>query len=162
MTNRVIVVSSPRTVIITTQQQRVVAATPRTIGVTVPTCTQGPPGVPGDLPSVVVAMDVLPHRVIAIDSEGHGIYADRRNESARSVLGVSSEAASTGTNCALIVRGTITWPDGGWLPGVALLLGEDGLLTQEVPTHLWLRQIGFAIDADTISIDIAPTYYLGD
>lgn len=161
-TRRVSAVVRPSSITITPAMTTVKAAPQLNSTVTIPTCTQGPPGIPGDLPSVIAATDLAGHRVIAADADGCGVYADYRSDSARSVLGVSTGACQAGGKCPLLVRGLLTWPAGGLLTGQPVLLGEDGVLVQSVPLTHWLRQIGFAIDADTISIDIAPAYYLGD
>lgn len=154
MTSSVTVVSlSPAQVTI---QQR------PTQGFNISVAKQGPPGPPGDMPSIVAGMNLSGHRVIAVNGSGVGIYADHSNGSALSVQGVSTDAALLGTSVQLFVRGKIQWPAGGLTPDMALYLGNTGAVTQVPPTTGWLRHIGMALSSDLIMLDIWPAFWLGE
>jgi hypothetical protein len=99
--------------------------------------------------------------VIAANSDGEGIYADQTNNTAMAVQGISRAAVVTGDDCVIARAGALAYPAGGLTPDDLLFLGTNGLMTQTPPSTGWLKQVGYAIDADTIAIEIGPAYWLG-
>lgn len=126
-----------------------------------PAGPQGPVGPAGDAPSITAAIDLGGHRAIAANADGEGIYADQSNNTALAVQGISTGAAVTGAACVVARSGLLAYPAGGLTPDAPIFLGATGLLTQTPPTTGWLKQVGYAVDADTISVEIGPAYWLG-
>ena len=130
-------------------------------------CQQGPPGPPGpigpagDAPSIVAAVDLGGHRVIAANADGEGVYADQSDNTALAVQGISVGAAVAGDSCVVVRGGALAYPASGLTPDLQIFLGASGLMTQTPPATGWLKQVGFAIDADTISVEFGPAYWLG-
>lgn len=123
---------------------------------------QGVPGADGDAPQLVAASALSGHRAIAVDANGHAIYADQGEASAQTVYGISTGAAESGASVTLQRSGPMEWPAGGLTPDLPLYLGSAGLLTQIPPTTGWLRQIAVATAAARIVIEIGPAYFLGE
>lgn len=60
-----------------------------------------------------------------------------------------------------MAEGPLVEPSWGWTPGLPVFCGPDGVLTQIVPTSgLWLRQVGAAVSATEITVDLRPPVYL--
>jgi chromosome segregation ATPase len=108
---------------------------------------------------IVMAESILSSEVIALDAEGKGIRADRRNTSAVSVVGIASNDAGPGESIALLTA-PFNYP-GTIVGGQSIFLGDNGGLTTSAPSSGWLRQVAVAIDASTIVVDIGTAYYLG-
>jgi len=108
---------------------------------------------------IVMAETVSTHEVIALNAEGKGVRADRRNTSAVSVVGIASVSAGPGESVALVTApfsysGTI-------VGGQSLFLSESGGMTTSAPDTGWLRQVAVAIDSSTVVADIGTAYFLG-
>lgn len=71
------------------------------------------------------------------------------------LVGVSIGAAAPGAICSYIAAGPITEPSWTWAPG-PVLLGIDGLLTQQEPASGFLQQVGISDSPTRIIVGILP------
>lgn len=111
--------------------------------------------------TVLAAISISGHRAIAADADGQAIYADQADETALAVLGLSTQAATTGDPLIVVAQGPLDWPAGGLTPDAPLFLGASGTLTHTAPTSGWVRQIAQAVDTDRLIISIGPAYRAG-
>lgn len=121
----------------------------------------GPQGPPGDSPDIIAGEAISGHRVIAVNSDGLGVYADHNNISAKKIYGFSTGAAILGDVISIATDGVLSWPAGGLTPDSLLFLGSSGMITATPPTTGWLVQVAIALDTDLIKIQINHAYYLG-
>lgn len=134
---------------------------------TIEVCRQGPPGpqgIPGPVGSqfsVTAAVPLGGHRVIALNADRKGVYADQADVLATTVVGFSASAAVVGDGVMLVQSGPLEYPAGGLTPEQPVFLGSDGLITQTPPSSGWLLRVGTALATDYIAVDIGPAYWLG-
>jgi hypothetical protein len=136
-------------------RQAVVVSSP---GIPGPRGEQGPAG---NIPSAVAGVTLSGHRAIAIDALGKAVYADCLDTTALALAGISTGAATQGDTVFLQYADQIEWPSADLTSDQIVFLSENGLLTQTAPTIGWSRQVGFAIAADRLLINIGPAYWLG-
>lgn len=130
--------------------------------VSVGLCQQGPPGPPGDSAAFIAAEDIGGHRVVSVDDAGLAIYASASNASARTVQGLSENAAIVGDLVQMVTTGVADYPPGGLVAHEPIFLGENGLMTTTAPTSGWLRQVGVALTSTTMAVEIGPAFRLKD
>lgn len=134
---------------------------------TIEVCRQGPPGPQGDPGptggqfSITTAQAVGGHRVIALNADREGVYADQADVLATTVVGFSANAAVAGDDVTLVQSGPLEYPAGGLIPEQPVFLGSDGLITQTPPSSGWLLRVGTALATNYITVDIGPAYWLG-
>lgn len=121
----------------------------------------GPRGEPGTPSAIRMTSpgNFSGHRVISSYQEIIQ-YADCRDESSFSVIGVTNSSATIGEELVLSLNGVIDYP-GELLVDQPVFLGEFGMLTQVVPTHKYMRKMGVAISQNQILLNIGETYTLG-
>lgn len=71
------------------------------------------------------------------------------------VVGISTGAAAAGALCTYVAAGPITEPSWSWSPG-PVLLGPDGLLTQQEPMTGFLQQVGLSDAPTRLIVGILP------
>lgn len=79
------------------------------------------------------------------------------NAHATQVVGIATQSGSPSASVTVRTAGTITEASWAWSPG-AVWCGADGVLTQS-PATGWLLQIGRAIDATTIDVDVDTPFF---
>jgi hypothetical protein len=99
------------------------------------------------------------HRLISLVSGGVA-YAEVTSPLIDTVLGFSGHAANAGQAINVQVTGRIAHAGWSWIPGLALFVGAGGVATQTVPVAGLLRQVGVAISATEIVVDLRPTVQL--
>lgn len=81
-------------------------------------------------------------------------YADKDiPEHAGLVFGVTKGASSTGEMAHVQIHGMMTEPSWNWTPG-PVFLGNNGMLTQDLPTTGFTLQVGSATSPQTLFINI--------
>lgn len=129
----------------------------------------GPKGEPGatevQYPALAQGQGVLGgHRVVMLTADGTVNYADARNpEDARRILGITTGAAVNGESANIQTTGPMIESSWSWVPDEPVYLGQDGLLTQTVPTWpsaAFLRVMGVAISPTTLLIGMGPVIHL--
>lgn len=121
---------------------------------------QGLPGPSGDSVSLVAAIALSGHRVIATDEAGLGVYADHRDASALAACGFSTGAVSEGAEVTLQSSGLLDWPAANLTEDLPVFLGESGQITQTPPSSGWARQVGIARSQELLQVDFGPAYRL--
>ncbi|MBB2959845.1 hypothetical protein [Methylobacterium sp. R2-1] len=71
------------------------------------------------------------------------------------LVGISTGAAAAGALCTYVAAGPVTEPSWSWSPG-PVLLGPDGLLTQQEPTSGFLQQVGLSDAPTRLIVGILP------
>jgi hypothetical protein len=142
---------SDREVIVTLgDRQTVVELAPREI--IVETGLRGPPG-PSDLEQGrAVAAEELPSGgLVGLDVAGRAVRAD----AARLIpaIGITREALEIGAMATIVQIGRVNGFT-GLTPGQPCWLGAAGALTQAPPTSGLTQEIGVALTADTILLDL--------
>jgi hypothetical protein len=131
----------------------------------------GPPGIAApideQIPDMAVptanytaSMPLSSWRVVATDAAGLVGYASFDDSSALTVVGVTVSATPSGSDASVQMAGLFDYPPGGLIPNHPVLLGADGQLTQTPPTAGWFRQIGVAVRADKLLIDIGIPIFI--
>ena len=72
------------------------------------------------------------------------------------IVGVTTQAGTTGTDVIVQVSGRMTNATWAWVAG-PVYSDDEGVLTQTAPATGWIVQVGRAIDATTIEIDVLLT-----
>lgn len=123
----------------------------------------GPPGPPGSggggsgsaiSQSVLAAEAIGGHLAVFAGPSGVSRASSSVVSQALKILGITSGAVSSGGYADVISAGLITEPSWNWTPGSALFLGLNGALTQTAPTAGFILQMGVAISATSINLDI--------
>jgi hypothetical protein len=114
---------------------------------------QGPPGPAGGV-TEVQAGDVIHGRRVIRMANGEAFHPNINDDSqALQVLGISLEAASSGSPFPVRTSGPMTDPGWDWEPGY-VYCGNDGVLTQSIPPTGWLQRVARVISPTTINVDI--------
>jgi hypothetical protein len=99
-------------------------------------------------------------RVIATDASGGGIYASRSTAATRDcIVGISTNACNVGETCHVKYTGIITDAGWAWTRG-PVYVSTNGQMTQTAPTSGYVRIVGYAINATTISINLQSSIVL--
>lgn len=110
-------------------------------------------------PTATAARDLSAHRVIILTNTGADYPAINSLEHGDAILGLTRASAVSGASVAYQFEGKITDPSWNWTVG-PLFCGDNGVLTQSVPSGKWLRQMGEAVGTQTIQLNLFSTYYL--
>lgn len=124
----------------------------------------GSSGGNGSLTVYTAGEVISPLRVVRINDDGDLVLVARMPEpESLAPLGIAVQAAQAGATVTVRTAGALSDPSWRWTPGLPVLLGLDGQLTQSQPPGLrYLVVVAYAIDADTIVIRIGPPIRLAD
>lgn len=101
-------------------------------------------------------------RVVRHSRLGFVVYARPPEVEARAPTGVTAAASNSGEDVALVRTGPIRDASWNWTPGLPILLGTDGVLTQSQPGgQPYLVVVGQALSADTMFVRITPALIVG-
>lgn len=103
------------------------------------------------------------HRAVTQRSDGQLVYADNTTLfHLHSPVWLTMGAISSGADGEVLVYGTLTEPSWSWIPGGALYLGANGVLTQTPPQPpaVFSAMIGVATGPTTVFIDRQPSILL--
>lgn len=124
---------------------------------------QGPPGPPGDNSGTRKTIDLAypgtlgGHRIV-VSLDGTAAYADAGDPShLGKVVGITDSAA-TGT-VPVVFSGEIVEPTWAWTPG-PVFVGTGGVPTQSPPSSGFQQQIGTALTATRLLVQILPPIVL--
>lgn len=117
-------------------------------------CVISPQGI-GETSVFLKASQALSgHRVVKATDQG-AVYASSSNvDDARSVVGISVEAAAPEQLIKIQTDGELSEPSWNWTIGMPIFNGVDGLLTQVAPSVGYILVVGIAIETSTILISI--------
>lgn len=125
---------------------------------------QGPAGPPGNdrvsVSRAPAAENLSGHR--AIGGSGDGVRARSASDLSTlgQVVGVTLGSAVRGQEVQFQTSGEIVEPSWSWTPG-RVWLGENGLLTQTLPTQGYLQQIGVSNGPTKLIVNIGMPIQLG-
>lgn len=124
---------------------------------------RGEKGDPGSALETYTAASALSgHVAVTLDASGYATPADCRSAAhAAALCGVTTGAALAGAPATVRRSGLLTSPGWGLTPGLPVVLGEDGALVQAAPpSAAYLKQIGVALSASSVLIDLQPAIFL--
>lgn len=125
---------------------------PSVTEVVIETGSRGPAGTSELVPGYALAAAVLPSGgLIALDASGQVIRADAALQIPAS--GLTREAAEIGAMVKLVQIGRVNGFT-GLTPSGTCWLGTAGALTQTAPSSGLTQEIGVALTADTILLDL--------
>lgn len=120
----------------------------------------GRDGAPGGQTETFVAGEPLGGHRVVYASGSTVRYADGADAStAAQVVGVTTQAADSGTPIIVQRVGRMTEATWAWTPG-PVFLGANGLPTQTTPQSGVYLQIGAALDATTLDVRIGTPFDL--
>jgi len=100
-------------------------------------------------------------RVVRVTTGGEVNYADSATTGhAKSVLGITAGAASSGASVRVLTYGTLVDPSFSFTPLAPIYVGSSGTLTQTAPTSGFVQQVAVAVTATTIFVDLLPSLIL--
>ena len=117
---------------------------------------QGPPGPPGSGAITLIAgQNLSGHCIICVNAAGQAVYADKDTPATlQQVLGLTTRAALTGNPVTIIPEGEITEPSWTLNPRAPVYLGNNGQLTQTLPTTGAILQVGLPLSATQMLVNI--------
>jgi hypothetical protein len=117
----------------------------------------GPPGIPGPAGGSAIlrtaATTLSGHRVVKALDNGQVNYADNTLADALTVCGITTGAVIGGAVATVQASGSLTEPSWTWVAG-PVYLAANGNLTQSVPVSGVVLQVGVALSATELFIDI--------
>lgn len=124
---------------------------------------QGPQGVAGVsgtavIPNLVSGSSLSGHRLVYIDNAGTAQLASASDIShAGKVVAMTTSASSNGAATTALTIGLFTEPSWNFDTNLPLYLGDNGLITQVVPskpTSLFSQIVGYVINPTTIYLQL--------
>lgn len=136
-------------------------AVTRPPNVTVAVTSTGPRGPAGDSSSLITleaGASLGGHRCVAWQADGTVYHADNLTAAdAHAAVGITTGAASPGSDATVRTSGLMTEPSWAWTPLGLIFVGTNGLLTQTAPAApAFVRVLGHAIDATSMWVDPQP------
>lgn len=128
--------------------------TPVSIGI------QGPQGIQGDSDNYVMLLagtNLGGHRAVTSSALGV-VYATGTSSN---VIGITTGSVLTGGIAQVQISGVLTEPSWNWALNLPIFVGDNGVLTQQVPSDGSLFIIGYPILATQIFIDKQAPILLG-
>ncbi len=105
--------------------------------------------------NILTAATITGGRVIAMNADGRGIYADSLIAStANSVIGISTNSAATGTVVNYKTFGRIVEPTWNWTVNSPLFVGTDGQILQSPLVSGYILKLGVALSPVEILLNI--------
>lgn len=93
-------------------------------------------------------------RAVTSNASGQAVYASNNTLANAQVIGITSNAASSGGGVTIKTSGIMTDSNWAWTKGT-VFLGTNGTLTQSAPTSgAIVVHVGRALTATTLQIDI--------
>ena len=93
-------------------------------------------------------------RAVTSNASGQAVYASNNTLANAQVIGITSNAASSGASVTIKTSGIMTDSNWAWTKGT-VFLGTNGTLTQSAPTSgAIVVHVGRALTATTLQIDI--------
>lgn len=159
MTEIVVELADPAPPIVVTLEAppAVISVEVAEVGLTGPVGPTGPQGPGADAPTGMLAGHILSgHRLVVPAPGDTVVYADHGNPSdlGRPVW-LTTAAAVQGSSAILAAYGLVTESSWAWSLG-PIYVGANGLMVQTPPATGYSRQIGTAVDTDTIWLDPQP------
>jgi len=136
------------------------AAPPVELSITEPTApvisiefgNVGPKGDSWSIYAAIAGQNTSQGRVVYIEND-EAFYFDPSDAALYGrTLGVTKNAALTGSNVNVQLSGVMSWPDNNLTPGAVYYVGANGALTT-TPSSLIVQRVGHAIAANKLIIN---------
>lgn len=125
-----------------------------TAGLVGPQGPQGLAGPSGGATIEMIAGEDLGGRRAVVSINGLAMYADSGIAAHQNrIIGVTNNAVTAGNSVNVVMSGQLNGMF-GLTPDVPVYLSTNGLLTQIVPATGFIQQLGTAITADSMSVNI--------
>jgi hypothetical protein len=112
-------------------------------------------GIANERPAITAGEVLSALRIIAVDNDGYGYYADPADqESTRRILGMTLEAHGSGQLAQLLREGRHQDPAWSFDVTKRLFLGANGIITQVAPATGISVVLGHVQTPDTIFLNI--------
>lgn len=121
---------------------------------------QGPPGLSSDTMTLTAQGAISALRVVSLSGSQGALTNPASVASLAAVVGIATIAAADGATVQVRGVGQVADPAWSWTPGLPLFCAAAGVLTQVPPATIATRQIGVAISATTILIDLSDIILL--
>ncbi len=148
-----VIVSTETETIVVTQDSTIVVGS----SAAGPRGPQGPPGSGGGggTATQVEAADPLSAgRLITVEDDGAHYYDPTTVSSYGKAVGVTNNAAIAGDTVEITTIGPVVLAGMGYTPGQRFWAGPNGTLVTTPPTTGLVVPVGYAIDADTLNVQI--------
>lgn len=107
--------------------------------------------------SYIAVQNLGGQRAVVGVSDAHIDYADKDTPSHENlVIGITTGAISNGQSGPIADARTITEPSWRWAAGLTIFLGNNGMLTQDVPASGFVLALGIALSPTVMYINIGP------
>ena len=117
----------------------------------------------GNALTVTAGISLGGHRMIVINTSGLAILADASiPEHAYKVLGLTLGAAASGSSVDVLRSGELDEPSWHWTLDAPVFLGQNGLLTQDLPAppSLFSLIVGFPVTTTKLFVALREPIYL--
>ena len=94
------------------------------------------------------------HTVVIMTSGGIAKASSDTVPHASKVLGITYSSVTTGNSVQVVTAGDITEPTWSWVAGNAIYLSTNGTLTQTPPTSGFILQLGTALTATSMNLNL--------
>jgi len=109
----------------------------------------------------IAGTDINAHRMVAAD-DGFVVYADKDDpDHIHIVAGLTDTAFLQSADVLAIMNGDIQEVTWTWTLNKPIFLGNNGFMTQTVPTTGFLLQVGYPVTTDKMIVDIKTPINLG-
>jgi hypothetical protein len=116
---------------------------------------QGPQGIPGDGKITVTASAALSAgRLVTVDENGAAYYDPSDTALYGKAVGITKHAAAAAALIDVVAAGKVDLVGAGYTPGTKFWAGPNGTLVSTAPTSGLIVPVGYAIDADTLFVQI--------
>lgn len=111
-------------------------------------------------PSYIADEALSALRVVRAASPGHVVYARHPEQESLAPVGITVTSALSGARVTVATTGEISDGTWSWTPGLPVLLGANGTLTQTAPgPGSYIVQVAQALTATTIAVRIYPPIF---
>lgn len=101
------------------------------------------------------AVDIIAFKSVTTDVNGELVYADSANASHYfKTCGITETSATVGNNANVRYDGIVKNDGWSFTPELPVFLGESGNVTQNPESGVFLLQLGHAVTANTVYIEI--------
>lgn len=95
------------------------------------------------------------HRAVIATGSGADYPSIANDTHGNLIIGVTLSAAENGAQVAIRTQGEVVEPTWNWTLG-PVFVGDNGVLSQTLPTGAWVRRIGTAISATRLIVEPSP------
>ncbi len=111
---------------------------------------------------VIAAQPIIVNRIVSTNTDGKLVYADKDDiANYNTVLGLAMFNGEEGDNVKVLLKGCYTINTWSWIPRRTIYLGNNGVMTQDVPESGIIQYLAYAVSPQTIDFDIGNPYIFG-